>query len=379
MKVSKETIEQLQQRLKKINEFTPTIEIEELLNAVSAMSKLETTDDILELSEDKLTELKEYADSLTDNVVEHGELKISQLSTNKDEQLSAITNKKQEKTESIGQLSSSKLAELNNVVDNFETMKDIPSTSSIMLEISAGLDAYNFLKPKDLPFVFGILSRYDDYYGFGRFTSQLGTWYNSGADIMLSILTGSHEYTTEYTGFYLEPKLCLFQGSNGNFNSKKSYVTYQYTSSQYTYPYAALGCFFVKNVIGETITSTINFGGSSYWSSGYEGASMFVGTPDYENEEIAWTNVFSYSSSSSGFSSSASITVPANTTVCVLFYTSSYYITSPSSKSYHAQFIHWRMNNIRSGFLVDGLEIDFDRTLKAWQCTGFFRTYELFR
>jgi hypothetical protein len=134
---------------------------------------------------------------------------------------------------------------------------------------------------------------------------------------------------------------------------------------------------FVKNGTASSIISEINFGGSSY-SGAYAGASMFVGVPGYETDSITWTNVYSNTASSSGFSSTASVTVPANTTIVVLLYTSSYYITSSTSYYYHAQFINWRLDSVCSGFLVDGLEIDLERTLRAWQCPGFTNVYQLF-
>jgi hypothetical protein len=167
------------------------------------------------------------------------------------------------------------------------------------------------------------------------------------------------------------------QGAAGNFNKKKHYIKYQSATSQYAYPYAVLGCLFVKNGTASSIISELNFGGSSY-SGAYAGASMFVGVPDHETDSVTWTNVYSNAASSSGFSSTASITVPENTTVCILLYTSSYFIASATSYGYHSQFINWRLDSVRSGFLVDGLEIDLERTLRAWQCPGFANVYQLF-
>ena len=197
---------------------------------------------------------------------------------------------------------------------------------------------------------------------------------------MLSLLAGCHNYTNQYAAFYAEPKLCFLQGSAGNFIKKKSYVKYQNSTRQYSYPYAALGCLFVENPTDASISSTINFGGSSY-SATYAGASLSVGVPNHANQSVTWATAYSHTASTSGFSSTATITVPANTTIVVLFYTSSYVVSTSvaSSYSYHAQFINWRLDSVRSGFLVDGLEIDLERTLKAWQSPGFSTTYELFK
>ncbi|MDR2458638.1 MAG: hypothetical protein LBD43_00890 [Holosporales bacterium] len=196
--------------------------------------------------------------------------------------------------------------------------------------------------------------------------------------MILQLLTGCHDYTTEYAAFYLEPRLCFLQGSSGNFIQKEMHLRYASNASMYQNPYAALGCMFVKNGTADSITSELNFGGSSY-SGAYAGASMFVGVPDHEAGSITWTNLYSHTASAAGFSSAASITVPANTTACILLYTSSYLVfNNSSSYYYHAQHINWRLDSVRSGFLVDGLEIDLERTLKAWQCPGFSTTFELF-
>jgi hypothetical protein len=375
--VSQKAIELLQQRLKNIDNSIDSDELEKLANAVAALSKLETTDDILVLSDAKLTELLAFADAKLNNIDDYGVSKQTELSSTNAAQLSEISASKQSNMDSISSVSMANQAELNAVVDNFAVMNDVPANSTICTKITQKLAACNFLKHDDLPFVFGILSRYDDYLGNAGFTTELGTWASSGAGIMLSLLTGCHDYTTQYAAFYLEPKLCFLQGLHGNFNKKKHYMKYQYTTSQYAYPYAALGCLFVKNRTEENIISTLNFGGSSY-SGTYAGASLFVGVPNHEAGSITWTNVYSNTASASGFSGTASITVPANSTVCILLYTSSYYVTSSSSYYYHAQFINWRLNSVRSGFLVEGLEIDLERTLKAWQCPGVAETYQLF-
>jgi hypothetical protein len=48
-----------------------------------------------------------------------------------------------------------------------------------------------------------------------------------------------------------------------------------------------------------------------------------------------------------------------------MLYTSAYYFASPSSQ--YASFMGWYIYNFRSNFMTTGLEIDFERTLKAWQ------------
>jgi hypothetical protein len=379
MIVSQKALELLQQRLKNVDNSVENAELERLANAVVAISKLETTDDVVTLGDIKLSELNDYASEKLLGVDQFADTKQAELLLAKNEQLSAIADSGQDNLNAILELSEEKQSELNFIVNNFATMNDIPEDSSICAEISNNLEKYKFLNPGDLPFVFGILSRYDDYYD--GFTTALGTWYNANADIMFGLLTGCHSYTNLYSGFYLEPKLCFLQGEKGNFIKKKNYVKRQVSTSQYAYPYAALGCLFVKNVTDEAITSTITFGGSSYATTG--GAGMFVGTPG--GEAITWTNVYSVATTSTALSSTASIAVPAHTTIAIILYTSSSYLGSPGTTAspsvsyvYHGEFLMWRLNEVRSGFLQPGLEIDFEKTLKAWQCPGFATTVEIF-
>ncbi|WP_174134108.1 hypothetical protein [Wolbachia endosymbiont of Atemnus politus] len=64
------------------------------------------------------------------------------------------------------------------------------------------------------------------------------------------------------------------------------------------------------------MTRTLNFVGTSYWSSGYEGAGAFVGTPNNTNSSkeqisaVSWKNIYNYGSLNSGFSNSGSFVIP---------------------------------------------------------------------
>jgi hypothetical protein len=190
---------------------------------------------------------------------------------------------------------------------------------------------------------------------------------------MLQLLAGCHDYTTQYAAFYKEPSLCFLQGSAGNFIQKEMYLKYASSTSMYTYPYAALGVFFIKNPTNSAIVSSINFGGSSY----LEGAAVLVGTPDTAEETLVWQNLFAQTSTSNNFAGTTSFAVPANTTVALLLYTSSFY--SSTTSGYHVQFLHWYVHSFRLATLVGGLEIDVEKTLTAWQNKGLSSTYDLWR
>jgi hypothetical protein len=177
-----------------------------------------------------------------------------------------------------------------------------------------------------------------------------------------------------------EPKLdknlslCFLQGAKGNFIQREFYSKYTGGASEYAYPYAALGVFFIKNATDQDIATVMNFGGSSY-SSNSEYSSLWVGAPDSETETLIWTMAYNYTTSAGGFTGAAAIAIPANTTVAVMLFTNAYYYTTASYT--YAQFLHWYVHSFRSTTLVSGLEIDVEKTLLAWQCKGLSNAYEL--
>ncbi|MFT4313530.1 MAG: hypothetical protein AB3P11_00130, partial [Wolbachia pipientis] len=269
--------------------------------------------------------------------------------------------------------------QLKTLTTKFNSINDVPSGSSIIKEIRNR----NMVGPEALPFLFGVVSRNNDHnWGSGHFTTELGKWYidTSYTNNMFSLIVGCHNYSTNYVSFYEPPNMHFMQGKNGTFIYRELYSRYTISSNEYSYPYALLGVIFIKNTTNGEITRTLNFVGSAYWSSQYEGAGAFVGTPNNTNtnkgqiSSISWQNIYNLGSSSSGFSNSGSVIIPSNKTVAILFYTSPYYYTS--SNNYYTQFMQWGVYNFRSNFLTTGLEVDVERTLKAWQCPGLEHTYQ---
>ncbi|WP_265017328.1 hypothetical protein [Wolbachia endosymbiont (group A) of Epistrophe grossularia] len=277
--------------------------------------------------------------------------------------------------------------QLKTLTTKFNSINDLPSSSSIMREVKKR----NMVEPGSLPFLFGVLSRKNNYLGYGTFTTELGKW-NSGTDYMLQLLAGSHIYDTSYVSFYRPRQLSFIEGNKGTFIYGELY-TNSFSSSHdsiYYYPYAALGVIFVKNTTNANINKTIEFVGSS-WSAEYASAGLFVGTPDNTNanksgiSRITWKNVYVHTGYSSSFAGSGNVEIPAGKTVAVLLYTSSYlYSRGKVSEGMlsgdvhiYGQFIQWGIYNIRNNFLTAGLEIDVERTLRAWQCPGLDATHKI--
>jgi hypothetical protein len=146
-------------------------------------------------------------------------------------------------------------------------------------------------------------------------------------------------------------------------------TVYGYSTNQYYYSHANLGVVFVKNTTNADITKTLSFGGSCGYNSGYNGMALFVGAPNVETASLTWTRPYFTATAAAYQSSTAFLTVPANTTVAVLLYSSGHYVTT--SNAHYTTFSTWYLVNMRSVFLTDGLEIDIPKTLKAWQCPGY--------
>jgi hypothetical protein len=403
MTIAKEAVYALHQRLKDLSIDAPADQLAYLAKALESIAGHSTVYDIVNMSDEKLQEL---LDAATAHLANLNTSKTSALSaidsaktssidainTNKTTSLTALqtattTNlslldtRKDTNITAINTTGQTQLQALNTLVSNFSSINDVPANSTIMTEVRNR----NMIETGALPFIFGVLSRQNDYWGYGDLTSQLGVWYNNvaNADSMLQLLAGSHAQTTNYAGFYKPPQLHFLQGSAGNFIYKEMYVKYAVSTNEYTYPYAGLGVIFIKNTTAADITRTVSFGGSTYWSSGYEGMGLFVATPNNTNANkssisgLTWTNLYNNATSTANIASSASVVIPAGKTVAILLYTSAYYYTGINS--YYAQFLHWYIFSFRNGFLTTGLEVDIDRTLRAWQCRGYQYSYELWK
>ncbi len=432
MTTIKEIIDALQKRLKDLAVNSTPDQLAYLAKALESIVDKSAVSEIVQMTDGKLKELLDSATKhlsdldtkktgslarisesekqLLKKIDEKGTTNLSLLDTRKDANIAAINS-----------VSNSHKDGLKGLVEDFRAVNNVPPGSSIIGEIETRdnqlktslinevktrdeqLKAFlinemrkrNMVEPGSLPFLFGVLSRKNNYHGDGAFTTELGQWSSdiTKTDYMLQLLAGSHTCDTSYVSFYRPRQLSFIEGNKGTFIYGESYTSSDSTSRDqiYYYPYAALGVMFVKNTTSSDITRTLNFVGTSYWSSGYEGAGAFVGTPDNTNKsrisKITWKNVYQYTSSSSRFAASGNVEIPAGKTVAVLLYTSSYLDSRGkvsegmlSGNVYiYGQFIQWGIYNIRSNFLTTGLEIDVERTLKAWQCPGLSETYELWR
>ena len=89
---------------------------------------------------------------------------------------------------------------------------------------------------------------------------------------------------------------------------------------------------FVRNPTKSDITTSVNFYHSNYWSSGYEGSSVALFTPNGAKYDQTtggtWSFPFTQTSGNSFYSDTVSITVPAGKTCILVLSATSLYWTS---------------------------------------------------
>ncbi|WP_168464793.1 hypothetical protein [Wolbachia endosymbiont of Ctenocephalides felis wCfeT] len=408
----KEIIDVLQKKIKDLAANSTPDQVAYLAKALESIVDKSAVSDILQMSDEKLKELLSAArshlndietnktssiSSITavkkESVNEINTLKTNTLDTLKassDSYVSLLDTRKDTNIAAINSIGNDHKDALTDVVEGFRAVNDVPSGSSIMREVKNR----NMVEPGSIPFIFGVLSRQNNYFGHGISTSEFGEWSRdvTKTDYILQLLAGTHTYDTSYVSFYRPRQLCFIEGSNGTFIYGELY-TNSFSSNRdyiYYYPYAALGVIFVKNTTNQNIRRTINFLGSA---GGDAKAELLVGTPDNTNDNksrisrIAWKSAYKYTNYSSEFTASGYIEIPAGKTVVVLLHTSSCLDSQRkisegmlSGDVYiYSQFIQWGIYNIRNNFLSTGLEVDVERTLRAWQCPGLQETYQIWQ
>ncbi|WP_265023363.1 hypothetical protein [Wolbachia endosymbiont (group A) of Epistrophe grossularia] len=428
----KEIIDALQKRLKDLAENSTPDQLAYLAKALESIVDKSAVSEIVQMTDGKL---KELLDSAKKHLTDLDNKKASSLAVISESEkqllkridekgttnLSLLDTRKNANIAAINSISNSHKDGLKGLVEDFRAVttgssiireietRDNQLKTSLTNEIKTRDDELkvsltqeirkrNMVEPWSLPFLFGVLGRKNNYFGHGTFTTELGKWSSdiTKTDYMLQLLAGSHTYDTDYVSFYRPRQLSFIEGSKGTFIYGEL-CTKSFSGSYdeiYYYPYAALGVVFIKNTTNVNINKTIEFVGSSYSSTEYGGAGLFVGTPDNTNSNksrisrIIWKNVYQYTSSDSKLAGSGNVEIPAGKTVAILLYTSSYLCSRTQvsqgmlASNYvynYGQFIQWGIYNIRSNFLTTGLEVDVERTLKAWQCPGLSSTHKIWQ
>ena len=207
------------------------------------------------------------------------------------------------------------------------------------------------------------------------YTTELGTWHNTAAagETILGVITGRNTASRNYlTQFETPTRLVYITGSRGEFSyMRHEGQLYQESSSMYNYPDRLLGVVFIKNTTASPLTRTFYFAGASYYNSGYEGASAFTLVPNATNTQItantsaitSFTNTLAYTRAADGnFTGSFSATIPADTTIAIVYHTSVRYLTNSGGYIFDAFFNPY---DVFTTSLTTGLIVDIERTNRA--------------
>ncbi|MDE5062649.1 hypothetical protein [Wolbachia endosymbiont of Drosophila tsacasi] len=187
MTIAKEVVYALHQRLKELAVDATPDKIAYLAKALESIAGQSTVLDIVQMTDAKLKEL-------LDTATKH----LKALNDNKTSSLSTITTAKTESVDEINTLKTESLkalkissdshislldtrkdaniaaidsaSDLGNIKNTLKAINDLPEGSSIMKEIQPRA----VIQSGSLPFLFGILSRYNDNWGDGNFSSELG-------------------------------------------------------------------------------------------------------------------------------------------------------------------------------------------------------------
>lgn len=236
MTIAKEAVNALHQRLKDLSVDATPDQLAYLSKALESMAGQSTVYDIVSMSDEKLQEL---LDATTQHLADLDSNKINALSSLQsatDGHLITLNDQKDSNITDIDTVGLAHQQVMNDLVAGFSAVNDVPEGSTILTEVAKR----NMVEPNSLPFLFSIINRYNDYWGYGAYTSQLGQWYanTSHIDYAMQMVTGATGYTTDYCAFYRPPQLSFLQGINGRFIFSEMYAKYSVSSYEYTYPYA---------------------------------------------------------------------------------------------------------------------------------------------
>ena len=151
-----------------------------------------------------------------------------------------------------------------------------------------------------------------------------------------------------------------------------------YPSNQTSYTGASFMLFPVRNTTGSPITRTFSYGSSMYWSSGYEGRSVALFTPNASTYSATtggtWTSLLS-TTGTNGVNSTTtfSVTVPANTTVLLMSCASWFYY---STYQFYETNYFYNLNGYMDSSLICDQRLLF--TLAFAKFTSSYSTQEAY-
>lgn len=252
----------------------------------------------------------------------------------------------------------------NNRVFSLQTFND-QTTGSLTSMIAESLA----ILPESCPFLLAVLSRKNDYYGFGSmgmdpssdggirfFTVNAISGIVANAPSIYQLVTGNHDNSTNLTGFYTPPHLEFLQGSKGSFSLQKLYTRYKANESVYQYPYAAVGIFYLQNTTAQNLTIPLVLEGSA------DSPSYGAGVLMQDVSEETWTPLYTLQQSHPNFGINVEIPILAHQRMRVMVITTATpFLTSDSLVS---QFLSLTVSGFR---LQPGICMDIPSLISTFQ------------
>jgi hypothetical protein len=224
--IYRETLDSIQTRLQELAETAQPEQLAYLAKALESVAGKTTAFDIAQLTDEKLQELVELTENSLQQLQEAKEVAETALESQKTEAEAALETQKTtilseleadilqhlslldtRKNEHLAEIAIAKediLEILATEMERFDEINDLPEGATLASE----LEKHTLIEPGALPFIFGILSRSEDYYGLGGLTTQLGNWtLPENANNIMSLLCGCHNFDTAYSGFFMSAQI----------------------------------------------------------------------------------------------------------------------------------------------------------------------------
>ncbi|GFR09185.1 uncharacterized protein TNCT_8561 [Trichonephila clavata] len=163
MTIAKEVVYALHQRLKELAVDATPDKIAYLAKALESIAGQSTVLDIVQMTDEKLKELLNAATnhlqsldtSKANNLKAISDSEKESLKKINDQELKSLSLLDTRKDANIAAINST--ADLGTIKNTLKTINDLPNGSSIMKEVKNR----NMIEPGSLPFLFGVLNRYN--------------------------------------------------------------------------------------------------------------------------------------------------------------------------------------------------------------------------
>jgi hypothetical protein len=241
------------------------------------------------------------------------------------------------------------------VTDGSRTPYSIPSITSVNLRANSWQDGWSSSES------------WTNYYNYlsqsPNNNAERAFWYGLG--------TNNKQNTQSYSGMHGNDSGTLQYATNSVVGTDGMTST---ISNDTSYGPFRVRVMFLRNHHPTASQSTTMWGHySNYWSSGYEGSGVGIGTPNangsYNNvSQVSWTSPVNRTGGNSAYTWSFGVTIPAQTTVAVVQTNSMYYWTNSGGYKWFDLNKFYNLNNT---FSNQWIQPDIRMTHAAHQYNDF--------